>query len=508
MMTRRQLLEQIAATTSLGAMYQAMAVLGLAGETTEVVAASRDELAAARSRLKGKTVLCIGSGISGLVAAYELNKQGVNVEVHEARHKIGGRCETIRHGDTVDELESSQRCEFGDEPHLYFNAGASRIPHRHANIMHYCRELGIDLEPFINENRSTLVHAAPLGDKPVRRSQLSASVRGHLAALAAKAASAADAQIAPEDREGIERLVRMFGDLSANLEFKGSIRLGTTAEVGKAPKILPVIALEEMAKLNWTELTKLFYYERLHQQTPMFQAVGGMDNIAKAFAKPLAQHITTSSALTKVTTLESGKVEAIFSQGDETVRKEADAVVFTMQPSVFGHIEHDFAGEVADAFRRVHLFTSCKVAFEAERFWELDNIYGGGSSIDDDITQIWYPSHGIGKKRGVLIGAYNYGLDPNSDFYKRSPAKRVEAALAQGSKLHGGYRDKVSKGVTRSWPLTPYIQGGFAARRAPAVLLKRHGPYIFAGDYTTYLPGWQEGAILSAHRALALLQEG
>lgn len=505
MITRRKLLEQLAMTTSAGAISRSLALLGVGAATTDVVAASRKELKHINSDV---SVLCIGSGIAGLVAGYELSKQGVNFEIHEARPVIGGRCETIRGGDTVVEEKSTQTCEFDDEPHLYFNSGPSRIPHRHANIMRYCRELGVDLEVFTNDNRSGLVYSSAFGDKAYPRSQLMGSIRGFFAEIVADASSSASAlaSLSAKERQNIVRLARLSGDLDRSQKFSGSIRLGAKYEVGKRPTVLPPIPLSEIAKLNWGELVNLFYYERLHQQAPMFQPVGGMDNIVKALAKPIADKITTSSALTSVTQLPSGKVEAYFYHNGESVRKEADIVLFTMQPTVFDKVENDFSSEITRALKRVHIYTSCKVAFESKRFWEeQEHIYGGGSHTHREITQMWYPSQGVGRDKGVLIGAYNLGLDSRNDFYKRSPERRIAASISQGADIHPRYGDHVRKGITRSWPLTPYIGGGFAASRAPSTLLERHGPYLFAGDYTTLLPGWQEGAILSAHRALAQL---
>lgn len=506
MLTRRQLLAHIGLTSGTAAMYRALALMGVSVETADTIAASRSALGAADRRLQ---VLCIGGGIAGLVAGYELKRQGIAFEVHEARPVVGGRCETIRGGDVVIERGSEQVCAFADHPDFYFNSGPSRIPHRHSNIMSYCRELGVALEVFINENRSALVYNASLGDKPYPRAQLAGSVRGHFAEIVAKhGAQLSEEPLSQADQEEITRLARMFGDLDRSLSFKGSLRLGAEYGPGKRPEILPPVPLATLTKLGWSELSKLFYYERLHQQAPMFQPVGGMDNIAKAFAQPIADHIVTESVLTRIRTLPSGKVEAIFSHDGEERRKEADTVIFTMQPSVFPHIDHDLSDDLIRALKRVHLYTSSKVAFQAPRFWERQNIYGGGSSTDEDISQIWYPSQGIGQEQGILIGAYNLGLDSRNTFYKKSPEKRISVSINQGEKIHPGYSEQVSHGVSRSWPLTPYIQGGFAAGWGPKLLQERHGPYLFAGDYTSYLPGWQEGAILSAHRTLAHLGSG
>lgn len=499
-MNPRELIRQVADTDSSHALYQAVAVLGFAGATTDIVDVSRRQLA---NLSRGIDVLCIGSGLAGLVTGYELSKLGISVEIHEARGKIGGRCETIRAGDVVDEIGSQQICEFSAESHLYFNAGPSRIPSFHANILHYCEELGVALEEFI----STCHHsfAEDQDQSSSTRIKVTEAAHSHLLSLAALAADKAQSQITLADQDDILSLAQVLGDLSASLAIDGPALFAALHQENTPPKLLPVIALQEIAKMTWQDLRRLFAYENSYGKGKKLQAVGGMDKIAEALATPLAGRISTSSVLTKVETLPSGKAAAYFQQGDSLVRKEADAVIFTMQPSVLGGVANDFSQAVRAAWEQVHVFTSCKVGFEADQFWQREGIFGGGASTAEEISHIWYPSHGFDEAKGVLIGAYNLGLDPRNDFHARSPAERIEAALAQGSKIHPDYRHHVTTGISRSWPLTPHIGGGFAAIRAPEVLLRRHGPYIFAGDYTTYLPGWQEGAVLSALRALGLL---
>lgn len=52
----------------------------------------------------------LGAGIAGMTAAYELSKAGYECTLLEARDRAGGRCWTIRSGDTINELDSSQSC--------------------------------------------------------------------------------------------------------------------------------------------------------------------------------------------------------------------------------------------------------------------------------------------------------------------------------------------------------------------------------------------------------------
>src|SRR5690606_18994834 len=112
--------------------------------------------------------------------------------VLEASHRPGGRIFTVRAGTLIDEIGNPQRCQFDDEPHMYFNAGAARIPSTHATTLHYCRELGVELGIFINENKTAYVQDDNVyGGKPLRNGQLSTNVRGFLAELMAKGFEAA-----------------------------------------------------------------------------------------------------------------------------------------------------------------------------------------------------------------------------------------------------------------------------------------------------------------------------
>ena len=87
-------------------------------------------------------MLILGGGIAGLVAAFELKRQGHEPLVLEAQHRVGGRVQTIR--------------DFA--PGLYAEAGAMRIPRVHDLTLAYCDLFGLELRPFVMGNPSTLVY--------------------------------------------------------------------------------------------------------------------------------------------------------------------------------------------------------------------------------------------------------------------------------------------------------------------------------------------------------------
>jgi monoamine oxidase len=149
------------------------------------------------------------------------------------------------------------------------------------------------------------------------------------------------------------------------------------------------------------------------------------------------------------------------------------------------------------------------VAFQAERrFWELDdNVYGGISWTDHPITQIWYPSQGIHSKKGILVGAYVFA--DGEAFAQKTLDERLELALEGGERLHKDYRRYVGHGVSLSWLKAKYSYGATtrwsdeARQNEYPILLSPDGPYHFAGEYLSYINGWQEGALRSAHVAVA-----
>ena len=93
---------------------------------------------------RGKKVLLLPAGLSGLVSAYEMRRAGFDCTVLEARERPGGRNWTLRAGSKLAfDDGTSQNCTF-DEGN-YFNCGPARLPSIHKTMLDYCNELGMEL---------------------------------------------------------------------------------------------------------------------------------------------------------------------------------------------------------------------------------------------------------------------------------------------------------------------------------------------------------------------------
>ena len=154
MLTKRQLLQYVGSVAGAAGVYRTMATLGMLG-VSGLTGCGTDR-AVSQSMGDGRRVVILGAGIAGLVAAYELDKLGYDCTILEATARAGGRNLTVRGGDMMEEFNSTQRVEFDAEDDLYANMGPARIPYHHETILGYCKELGVPLEVFVNDNRGAL----------------------------------------------------------------------------------------------------------------------------------------------------------------------------------------------------------------------------------------------------------------------------------------------------------------------------------------------------------------
>jgi monoamine oxidase len=510
MMSRRALIHEVGRAGGVAAAYRTMAAMGLLPVPDAFVGPP------AMPRGNGRRVVIIGAGIAGMVLAWELRRAGFAPTVLEARARPGGRNWSLRDGDEVRETGSVQRIGWDAGEHMYFNPGPARLPYHHEGILSYCRELGVPLEVMCNDNHGALLHDdAAFDGRPQRNRQVVNDIRGYVAELGAKAIDqqALAEPVGTEDKERIRGFLRAFGALDRDLAYKGSGRAGYAeppaggTQAGHVSEPLALSAI--LASSFWQFETN--FGENWHQAATMMQPVGGMGRIGQAFGRRLGATITYNAEVTELRRAGSGaRVVWKDARTGAGHAIEAPLVVVTIPLPVLRTIPTDFAAETRAAIEAVDYVPAVKIAFQAERrFWELDEaIYGGISWTTRDITQIWYPSAGLHRRKGILVGAYIWSDEVGDRFAALAPSERLERALADGERLHPGYRRHLSKGVSVAWKNVPYSGSAWAewSRDARAqhypTLLRGDGPFLFAGEHVSYVTGWQEGAVRSAHVAL------
>ncbi len=505
--TRRALLRSIGTAAGSAAVYRTMDALGLLGPGAAQAAA----LDLPPGSGEGGRVVILGAGLSGLAAAWEMSRAGWHCTVLEASDRPGGRNLTVRGGDVLTERGMRQEVCFDREDHLYANLGPARIPYHHSTVLGYCKAFGIDLEVFTNDNRAALFHNRErFGGKPVAARRVLTDMRGYVAELLAKAVDrgALDEELTAGDKENVRAMLKSFGGLKDDLGYAGTNRAGY-----RGSEIHAGMAAGEVEdSLDFGELLgadfwryKLHFSHFLNQNPTLFQPVGGMDAIVRAFAERVGRLVQYGSVVKQVR--RQGDGVRIVWRGPDGVEREtiADYAICTIPAPVLKDIPNDFSPETQAALKSLEFVEAVKVAFQAKRrFWEEDAaIYGGISWTDNDITQVWYPCNGYHRPKGVLVGAYIWSRKPGLRYSAMSAPERLRAALAEGAPLHPGYAGEMECGISRAWLNVPFQKGGWARRNpnATAALRRGDGPFHFAGDQVTALPGWQEGALLAAHAA-------
>jgi len=514
--SRREFLNLLGAYGGASAVLQAGAALGLMPGASQAA-----ELSLMNMSGSGKRVAILGTGISALTTAWELTKAGYDCTLLEASHRAGGRIFTIRSGTVVDEIGNYQRCEWDNEPHMYFNAGAARIPSIHHNTLKYCRELGVDLEIFVNESRTAWVQDDALfNGKPVRNTDYATSMQGFVSEMLAKALSTTemDAGLTEPEIETLLGMLRRFGDLDENMLYRGSVRAGyATGGFLDHGTTKDAIALRDLIKTQLASNVMVTNQEGSGSGPVLMQPVGGMDRIVYGFANRLGDRIKFRSPVTAVMVKDDG-VEVAYEQDGSRQLLKADYCFNCIPSHLMTGIPNNFPTEYTNALSYIRRGKAYKAAVQAkQRFWEKEGIYAGISWVNAPIQQIWYPPHGIHKDKGIMLAAYNFG---GANYTEMSQEERIEDLLRHGEKVHPNYRQQVEKPVTIAWhrmnhmlgcaPRWARNRGGWSAQEEQMYETVRqpvNGRHYMIGDQSTQHSAWMESAIQSAHYALADLDQ-
>jgi monoamine oxidase len=509
--TRRALLTRLGASVGGAAAYRMMTSLGFARESPwrGPIALDGDP--------RGASVLILGAGLAGMTAAYELKRAGYRVQVLEYNARAGGRNWSVRGGDEYVELGGArQLCRFDDG--LYLNPGPWRIPYHHHALLDYCRRFGVALEPFVQLNHNAYFHdPAAFGGAPRRIREVKADFDGGVAELLAKATrkGALDEDVTKQDQEILLEALRDLGALDGDYRYRAGEIASYTRGYQKPPGGglsarpeygEPVGLPDILSSGLWRGLGSFINYDF---QTTMFQPVGGMGRIGEAFARELKDTIRYQTKVVEIVQDERG-VEARFEDlaaGGAPQVAQADWLICTLPLSILSRMEVQVGAPMRAAISAVPYAPAVKIGLQfSRRFWEEEeHIFGGISYTNQPIRQIGYPNGEMNRGgKGVLLGAYLFGGANAFEFTSMAPDERVRAAVDQGSALHPQYSNAFENGFAVAWARVPFTLG-CAGDWSDEARVKHYdnlcaidGRIALAGEHASFLPAWQEGAILSA----------
>ncbi|HEU0083240.1 MAG TPA: flavin monoamine oxidase family protein, partial [Bradyrhizobium sp.] len=331
-----------------------------------------------------------------------------------------------------------------------------------------------------------------------------------------------DEVVSKEDREILLQALKSWGALDKDYAYKANLISaefrGYAKEPGGGLDAAPVpgepLALSEILKSRmWRYLQNFALHEF---QTTMFQPVGGMDMIGKAFAREVGDLIRYDAKVIRIEQNDRGVTVSFTDTKNPAtpLQATADWCVCTIPLSILSQLQIDVGAPMKAAIDAVPYASAVKVGLQFKRrFWEEDEaIYGGISYTDLPIRQIAYPNTDYNRGgRGVLLGAYLFEGANAYEFTSLPPAERVARAVEFGAQLHPQYKTEYENGIAVAWHRVPFTLGCAGnwtdAARAQHYdnLCRIDGRIVLAGEHASYIPAWQEGAILSALDAIARL---
>lgn len=324
-------------------------------------------------------------------------------------------------------------------------------------------------------------------------------------------------------------------------------------EVAPGVPVDPMTLNEVLATGFWTN-SAVFQPVDFDWQPTLFQPVGGMDEIVHAYEAAIdamGGRIEKSALVTTIRREPSGHFDVSYRRGGRDRRISCDHVVSNVPiPLLEGVLDPmslspQFDQALAAVFatqasaENKFLSDTTKVGWQGTRdTWAAPGmptgapprvvpIFGGISHTTHSINQIWYPSSAreIYMDAGILTGAYNFD-DDASAYGHLLPAERLVDARQGARELAGDeFADALRHGITVAWQNVPHIRGGWAQWQNVATAegatqcvdayntlaagdRDPNGHWLLiCGDQMSQLPGWQEGAVMSAIHAVNLLTD-
>ena len=415
----------------------------------------------ARARAS-RSVIVLGAGLAGLAAAEALVEGGFEVTILEARDRPGGRVETLR----TPFVEGQ-----------YAEAGAMFIPASHHLVRAYAKRFGLTLEPALPMFAANLM-----------------VVRGERVA-----GDKARAYAGLWDRHLESGLASLNESELEDMSVAGLLRAQGASE--EAVALLRVGFLDMMGE-GIESYSGLQLRERLAGgKGARLRIAGGAERLPLALAAKLGGRIRYRTTVARIEPSE-GRPRVLTTAGEQLA---AEHVVCTLPcPALRETQLQGLSAAKARAIAQVPYTSVSRVFVQfAQRRWTRENLHVL-TTTDGPVQWVFDHTATHPGRRGILE-AQLVGLEARR-LARLPESGRIAFALARLDEIFPGASGDFECGASKCWDEDPFARGAFPyfppgpMRALRAELGRPEGRVHFAGEHTSALPGWMQGALESGLR--------
>jgi monoamine oxidase len=437
-------------------------------------------------------VVVIGAGIAGLTTAYRLQQQGVDVEVYEARARVGGRILSVQVDDQMGELGAQS----------IFDGGEAE------NLCRLIDESGLEIHSdTINMDSAYFTCGKLIPSHKLFSPFEPDSLQKQLTALRKKSSTM------------FEVLTALFEASDPAFKYL-SVRL---AGYEGAP-------IENLSSYYTQTLTHMLLggISVAHQESTVKLASirGGNSRLPEKLAMALMGRIHLNAPLASVSKATNGAYKLLFQDGQTA---SADILVLAIPCSVYTDIHFEetiIPQERLAAIRSVHYGTNAKILIpfpEApeKRITLINDRIGAFFNANRHLLTCYY----TGESSRFLAGTINDALDKERPMLESgySYSSLTPAILARDAAFV-----QYDGPTGYSWPNDPYAKGSYSyiapgqetLLTATAILGGESVKTLFApiaktlyfaGEHASILqdvPGTMEAACESGERTARMIAKG
>ncbi|MBI2707279.1 MAG: FAD-dependent oxidoreductase [Proteobacteria bacterium] len=451
---------------------------------------------------KTSQVIVIGAGFAGLTAAYRLFEQGYkNIEIYEARGRVGGRVFSVRvmgsSGESIAELGGQNIPDGGEAPTLKALANEMDLSLLEDEI-----ELA---QVFYDQDTHTAVDILKL-QRETFPSKDKTALRSKIQDLAARSKNM---------EEVLRALFPNKGILYRSLVFK------FVGYEGGHPSQISVDAWENLYYMLCGGIAAVHETRKIKRAT----IKGGNSRLALALAKKLEGRIHLSRPLKAMRLSENNCILLTFEGGEQ---KECEKVILTIPCSVYKDIEIDpqlIPAKELDFIHKVPYGDNTKILLPVNySALVLNSILtdemAAFTNNDNHVFNLYFSGEAGRRLKSNMKELYARALvaitatNPSLTYPSGSPQVANDTLPLE---IYNGP-------VTHFWVNDPYAKGSYSYRAADIMTEwsrlenyrgeKNRAPYrpihdrlFFAGEHTAIEAdlGTMEGAVESGERAARMV---